>query len=133
MSTAAAAKLSAQTNLLQKLGPTSTVRERVQGLIAVLEVPFVAKTIKVSYTAVRKWQNGTEPRADLAMAIDDLRSVVAVLLEAGFEPSRIRSWLLSRDRVWLKGKRPIDCLADRPVEVLSAAKEAAAIQGSRES
>jgi hypothetical protein len=103
------------------------VRERVQALTDVLDVPLVAKAIEVSYTAVRKWQNGTEPRADVAMAIDDLRSVVVVLLEAGFEPSRIRSWLLSRDRARLSGERPIDCLADRPVPVLSAATKAAMV------
>ncbi len=103
------------------------MRERVQALTDVLDVPLVAKAIEVSYTAVRKWQSGTEPRADVAMAIDDLRSVVVVLLEAGFEPSRIRSWLLSRDRARLKGKRPIDCLADRPVSVVRAATEAAMI------
>jgi hypothetical protein len=117
MRTGAEPTLSVQTDSLQKLRPTSTVRERVQALTDVLDLPLVAKAIEVSYTAVRKWQNGTEPRADVAMAIDDLRSVVVVLLEAGFEPSRIRSWLLSRDRARLKGQRPIDCLVDRPVPV----------------
>ena len=111
----------------EKLGPTSTAGERVEGLVDVLDVPLVAKAAKVSSTAVRKWIDGTEPRADAAMTIDDLRSVVVVLLEAGFEPARVRSWFLSRDRAWLEGERPLDCLSRTPITVLSAANDAAMI------
>jgi hypothetical protein len=100
-----------------------------------LEVPLVAKATDVSPTAVRKWIEGTEPRADAAMTIDDLRATVVVLLEAGFEPVRIRSWLLSRDPYLLDSKRPVDCLASKPMSVLSAANNAATVHrfGPRES
>lgn len=89
--------------------------------------PAGGKAAKVSSTAVRKWIDGTEPRADAAMTIDDLRSVVVVLLEAGFEPARVRSWFLSRDRQWLEDERPLDCLSRMPITVLSAANDAAMI------
>jgi len=109
----------------EKFGPTSTTSERVEALAATLEVALVAKAADVTPTAVRKWIGGTEPRAEAAIAIDDLRAVVVVLLEAGFEPARIRSWLVSRDQYWLDGARPVECLAVKPMSVLSAANDAA--------
>jgi hypothetical protein len=113
----------------KKLGPTSTLSEQVEGLVDVLDdVALVAKAVRVSSTAVRKWIDGTEPRAEAAMAIDDLRSVVVVLLEAGFEPARVRSWFLSRDRDWLEGESPLGCLSRTPITVLSAANDAAMIR-----
>jgi hypothetical protein len=108
----------------EKLGATSTTSERVEGLAAILDVPLVAQAASVSPTAVRKWINGTEPRPKTAMAIDDLRGVVVVLLKGGFEPARIRSWLFTRDHHWLEDKRPVDCLASNPIMVLSAANDA---------
>jgi hypothetical protein len=111
----------------EKLGATSTTNERVECLTVILDVPLVAKTAGVSATAVRKWLKGTEPRPETAMAIDDLRSVVVVLLEAGFEPARIRSWFFTRNPQWLDNERPIDCLISRPIMVLSAANDAAMI------
>jgi hypothetical protein len=119
--------VSVETLAAEKLGPTSTASERVAGLVDVLDIPLVAKAAKVSSTAVRKWIDGTEPRADAAMTIDDLRSVVVVLLEAGFEPARVRSWFLSRNRAWLEGERPLDRLSRTPISVLSAANDAAMI------
>lgn len=113
------------TGVSVKFGPTSTTSERVEALSQMLEVPLVARAADVSPTAVRKWIDGTEPRADAAMTIDDLRAAVVVLLEAGFEPARIRSWLVSRDRYWLEGERPVECLARKPMSVLSAANDAA--------
>jgi plastocyanin domain-containing protein len=112
---------------VQKLSPTSTTSERVEGLTVILDVPLVAKTAGVSATAVRKWMKGTEPRAEMAMTIDDLRSVVVVLVDAGFEPERIRTWLFTRNRDWLDNERPIECLSRQPVMVLSAANDAAMV------
>lgn len=109
----------------EKLGATSTTSERVEGLTTVLDVSLVAKTAGVSSTAVRKWLNGTEPKAETAMAIDDLRGVVVVLLKAGFEAQRVRSWLFTRNEHWLENNRPIDCLSSNPIMVLSAANDAA--------
>ena len=120
-------RTSGGTFAIENLRPTSTASERVKGLVEVLDIPLVAKAAKVSSTAVRKWIDGTEPRADAAMTIDDLRSVVVVLLEAGFEPARVRSWFLSRDREWLEDERPLDCLSRIPITVLSAANDAAMI------
>lgn len=124
MRAAIGAGLSAPAHLMEQLRPTSTARERVQGLVYVFEIHFLAKILMVSSTAVRKWLNGTEPGTDLAMTIDDLRSVAVIFLEAGFEPARIRSWFLSRDPKSLGGKRPVACLARSPAKVLGAAREA---------
>jgi hypothetical protein len=85
---------------------------------------LVARATSVSSTAVRKWAEGTEPRSEAAMAIDDLRALTVVLLEGGFEPERIRSWLVSRDYDWLDGARPLDEVAKRPGLVMSAAHDA---------
>ncbi len=111
----------------EMLGSASTTSERVQALAAILDMSLVARAAEVSPTAVKNWLDGAEPRADGAMAIDDLRSVVFVLLEGGFEPRRIRSWILSRDFEWLEGKRPLDVIVHQPMSVLSAAENAAIV------
>jgi hypothetical protein len=111
--------------MVESLEPTSTTRERVAGLVEVLDVALVASIVGVTATAVRKWIGGTEPRADAAAAIDDLRSIVVVLLEVGFEPARVRNWLVSRNRDWLDGERPADNVLRKPITVLSAANDAA--------
>src|SRR6185295_7222187 len=106
------------------LGDASTTRERVACLVKVLDKNLVARAAKVSATAVHNWEKGTEPRTDAAMSIDDLRSIVAILLEGGFEPSRVRSWLISRNAEWLNERRPVDEVSRRPAMVLSAAHDA---------
>jgi hypothetical protein len=111
----------------EKLSATATTSERVEGLTYILDVPLVAKTAGVSSTAVRKWMKGAQPRAEMAMAIDDLRSVVVVLLDAGLERERIRSWLFTRNPQWLENERPIDSLSRHPILVLSAANDAAMV------
>jgi hypothetical protein len=112
----------------QKLGSTSTTAERVEALSSILDGTLVARATGVSPTAVKNWIDGTEPRTDAMMAIDDLRSVVAALLDSGFEPERVRSWLLSRNEDWLEGKRPIDEIAQVPTLVLGAAVDAVNIR-----
>jgi hypothetical protein len=108
---------------IQELGSATTTQERVKALTAILDTGLVARATKVSTTAVRNWAEGTEPRTDPAMTVDDLRSIVAVLVDGGFEPPRVRSWLLSRDFDWLEGKRPLDEISRVPAVVLSAATD----------
>lgn len=112
------------TSAEQKLGSFSTTAERVEVLAAILDAPLVARAAGVSPKAVRNWADGAEPRTDAAMTIDDLRSVVAALIEGGFEPRRVKSWLLSRNSDWLGGKRPIDEISRVPAVVLGAAHDA---------
>jgi hypothetical protein len=45
---------------------------------------------------------------------------------AGFEPLRVKSWLLSRDTDSLDGERPLECVTATPGKVLHAASIAAA-------
>ena len=106
------------------LGAASTTSERITTLVAIFDTSLVCKAASVSSTTIRNWIDGTEPRPDAAIAIDDLRSLALLLLEGGFEPPRIRSWLLSRDFDWLDGDRPLDQISLRPGTVLSAAQDA---------
>jgi hypothetical protein len=112
----------------RKLGSFSTTAERVDALTEILDGPLVARAASVTSTAVRNWMEGAEPRTDAAMTLDDLRSVVAVLLDGDFEPERIKSWLLSRNDDWLEAKRPIDEISRTPGLVLAAAHDAVAVR-----
>jgi len=49
------------------------------------------------------------------------------LLDGGFEPDRVKSWLLSRNDDWLEGGRPIDELSRVPTVVMGAARDAIAV------
>jgi hypothetical protein len=109
------------------LGSSSTTAERVRALVAILDVGLVARVAGVTPTAVRNWMDGSEPRTDAAMTIDDLRSVVATLLDGEFEPNRVRSWLLSRNQDWLQGARPLDEISRVPAVVLGAAGDAVVV------
>lgn len=111
----------------RRLGTSSTPAERVEALIEILDSTLVARAAGVSPTAVRNWIEGAAPRTDAAMTIDDMRSVVAVLLRGGFEPERVRSWLLSRNPDWLEGERPIDEISRVPAVVLAAAHDAVTV------
>lgn len=111
----------------KKLGSFSTTAERVQALTEILDGALVARAANVTPTAVRNWMEGAEPRTDAAMTLDDLRSVVAALVDGGFEPERVRSWLLSRNSDWLETKRPIEEIARIPAVVLAAAQDAVTV------
>jgi hypothetical protein len=111
----------------RKLGSFSTTTERVEALTSILDAPLVARAAGVSPAAVRNWIDGAEPRTDAAMALDDLRSVVAALVDGGFEPRRVKNWLLSRNSEWLAGERPIDEIARVPTMVLGAAHDAISV------
>lgn len=114
-----------RTELLRLLGPTATTAERVNGLLGLGLHPADIGTALGGTTAstLRNWIAGdTEPRADAAISLDDLRATARALLEAGLEPQRVVSWLISRDPRF-EGQRPIDILATTPTRVLSAAFE----------
>lgn len=113
-----------ESSLINGLRPISTLDERIRVLAFVLDTQSIALATGVSATSVRKWMDGTEPRRDAARVIDDLRQVVLVLLESGFEPARIKSWLLSRDSNSLDGERPLECVSIMPGKVLRAANSA---------
>jgi hypothetical protein len=112
------------TSIERKLGSSSTTSERVDALVSILDAPLVARSAGVTPAAVRNWIDGAEPRTEAAMTIDDLRSLVAVLLEGGFEAGRVKSWLLSRNKDWLSDGRPIDEISRIPSVVLAAANDA---------
>jgi hypothetical protein len=116
--------VSADSAAAGNLGAASTTSERIATLVAILDTSVVCRAADVSSTTVRNWIDGTEPRPDAAITIDDLRSLALLLLEGGFEPPRIRSWLLSRDFAWLQGERPLEQVSKRPATVLSAAQDA---------
>lgn len=104
------------------LSPTSTTAERVRGLLgAGLSATDVAATSGVSVSALRNWgSSDAQPRNDAAIALDDLRAVVKVLLAGGLPPARATGWLTSRNEGF-GDERPIDQLRVEPTVVLSAA------------
>jgi hypothetical protein len=114
-----------QPKLLELLSPTATTAERVNGLLGLGLHPADIGTAVGGATpsTLRNWIAGaTEPRADAAISLDDLRATARALLEGGLEPQRVVSWLISRDGRF-EGQRPIDILARRPTLVLSVAFE----------
>lgn len=111
----------------RKLSASSTTAERVEALASILGPRLVARATGVTSNAVRNWIEGAEPRADAAMTIDDLRSLVGALLDGGFEPERVRSWLVSRNDEWLDGQRPIEEISRIPLVVHGAARDALAV------
>lgn len=106
----------------------ATTAERVSGLIDLGIPPTdLARGLGVrSASTVRNWTTGgAEPRANTAIALDDLRLAAEILLDAGLPPKRVGVWLMSRNAQWLEGERPLDCIASTPMRVLSAAQETA--------
>jgi hypothetical protein len=112
--------------LEELLGPMSTTRERVSGLVALMGASRIAESAGVSESSVRNWLSGqAEPRSRTATTLDDLRSVSLMLLEGGLDVERIGMWLTSRDG---DGLRPHIEIAKRPAEILTAAS-AIAMEG----
>jgi transcriptional regulator with XRE-family HTH domain len=108
-------------DLRDRLGTAATTSERVRGLNEVgLPASQISRAIGVSPSTLRNWVAGqAEPRLDAAITLDDLRAVTTVLLDGGMEPERISKWLISRDA--RTRERPIDQIASRPTDVLTAA------------
>lgn len=114
-----------QSQLLAFLAPTATTSERVRGLLGLGLHPADVGTALggTSTSTLRNWIAGeTEPRADAAISLDDLRAAARALLEGGLEPERVVSWLISRDGRF-GGQRPIDVLPTNPTRVLSSVFE----------
>jgi hypothetical protein len=72
----------------------------------------LSKVVGRSDQTVRRWRrakNSVDVPDKAANAIDDLRAIVAMLLEAGFEGPTIKSFLLARN-LSLGQWRPLDAL-----------------------
>jgi hypothetical protein len=109
---------------LPGLSPISTTQERIAAL---LEIGLPAVELRtaiggVSEATIRNWsEHATVPRNGAIRALDDLRTCVVALHEAGLEGERAVGWLTSRNLgKWLRGERPIDMLAVDPLLVLAA-------------
>jgi hypothetical protein len=110
-------------DLRRHLAPTATIRERVEGLLAVgLSAAELSEVTRTTESTVRNWVAGdTEPRPDAEMALDYLRAVAKALLDGGMAPDRALRWLMSLDPDRFGTERPIDVLRTTPMRVLSAA------------
>jgi hypothetical protein len=111
--------------IAEGLRPTASAQERIGLLLAIgLSVEELALTIGVAENTIRNWADGAgDPRRAADRALDDLRTVVEALTEAGVEGSRAVNWLRSRNRAWLENERPLDVLRIDPLLVLAAAEE----------
>lgn len=107
------------------LAPTSTTRERVEGILAIgMPAADLAELTETTESSVRHWLGGkTEPRPEAAMALDYTRAVVKALLDAEMEPERVLPWLMSLDPERFGEDRPFDVLKTAPMRVLTAALE----------
>lgn len=107
------------------LAPTSTTKERVEGILAVgMSASELAELTETTESSVRHWLGGnTEPRPEAAMALDYTRAVIKALLDAKMEPERIFRWLMSLDPEHFGSDRPFDVLKTAPMRVLTAALE----------
>jgi hypothetical protein len=110
-------------NLQRFLLPTSTTRERVEGILAIgMSATELAELTETTESSVRHWLGGnTEPRPEAAMALDYTRAVIKTLLDSGMEPERILRWLMSLDPEHFDTDRPFDILKVAPMRVLTAA------------
>jgi hypothetical protein len=103
------------------LKPTATTSERVRALLAIgLQPADLSRSTGLTVSAVRNWSMGqAEPRPDAAITLDDLRAVAKILLDGEMEPQRVAYWV----RGWnprIDG-RPLDVVAEKPMEVRAAA------------
>lgn len=107
------------------LRPTASPRERISVLLALgLSVEELALSLGVAANTIRSWADGSaEPRRSADRVLDDLRTVVVALDEAGVQGARAVRWLRSRNRAWLDNERPLDILRSDPLLVLAAAEE----------
>jgi hypothetical protein len=84
-------------------------------------------------STIRNWASGqAEPRRNIAIIIDDLRTAAKLLLDADKTPAETRQWLLSRNTSLIlhsaqyDPRRPIDLIPDHPTRVF---REALAFAG----
>jgi predicted transcriptional regulator len=120
-------------DLADFLAPTSTTKERVEGILSIgMAASELAELTETTESSVRHWLSGrTEPRPEAEMALDYTRAVVKALLDAGMEPERIYKWLMSLDPEHFGSDRPFDVLKTAPMRVLTAALEIALEAGAR--
>jgi hypothetical protein len=111
--------------LQRLLEPTSTTRERVEGILSIgMPASDLAELAETTESSVRHWLSGeTEPRPEPAVALDYTRAAVKALVDAGMEPERIHRWLMSVDPARFNSERPFDVLKVAPMRVLTAALE----------
>jgi hypothetical protein len=89
-----------------------------------LSVEELSLSIGVAENTIRNWADGAaDPRRAADRVLDDLRTTVVALDEAGVRGSRAVNWLRSRNRAWLENGRPLDILRSDPLLVLAAAEE----------
>lgn len=110
--------------LKRLLSKTATNPERVRGLLELGLAPAVlAMATSSSASTLRNWSTGsTQPRAEAAIVLDDLRLTARTLLD-GLEPERVALWFTSRDPDYFDGMRPIEMISHDPMTVLAAAHE----------
>jgi hypothetical protein len=127
------------TQLKNMLDPTSSTSDRVRALIALLGAAELAAVTSSDHGAdtkestIRNWASGqAEPRRNVAIVIDDLRTAAKLLLDADKTPAETRQWLLSRNTALIlhgaqdDPRRPIDLITDQPTRVF---REALAFAG----
>ena len=111
-------------SIARGLTPTASAEERTNALLlAGFSVEELSLALGVSENTVRNWAEGSaQPRRPVERALDDLRTVMVALDEAGIRAGRAVNWLRSRNRAWLGNERPLDVLADDPLLVFAAAE-----------
>jgi hypothetical protein len=121
------------TQLKDMLDHTSSTSDRVRALIALVGASELAAAtsvqgVETKESTLRNWASGqAEPRRNVTIVIDDLRTAAKLLLDAGKTPAETRQWLLSRNTGLLlhsaqdDPRRPIDLITDQPTRVFREA------------
>lgn len=108
------------------LSQDSTTKERIAALLSTgISQAELRQALGVSDATIRNWNDGTTvPRDGALRSLDDLRTAVLALHEAGIRGERAAQWLTSRNLgPWLQGARPIDVLRTDPLLALAAVQD----------
>jgi len=98
------------TNLTAVGRPSTVVLASIKAAIDLSDF-VIAPVVGRSAQTVRRWRRSDEVEIpeESAMAIDDLRAIVSILLDGGFDGPTIKQFLLSRN-IGLGQDRPLDGL-----------------------
>jgi transcriptional regulator with XRE-family HTH domain len=103
------------------LKPEATTEERVQALLSLgIYVSELAEVCGISISGLRNWTSGdARPRRSAAIALDRLRVVAAILVQAGLEDDRVGHWLRALDPD--TQSTPLELLPDHAATVVTSA------------
>lgn len=108
------------------LKASSTTSTRVEGCLALgISAGELVEMTGVSDATIRNWRAGVcRPRHQGGRVLDDLRSVVKILVTGGLQSEEVLAWLRSiATEGPMVDKRPLEIIATEPDLVRKVARE----------